>query len=287
MNHISNFLNAKLAAGRQTSTIAYYQTILKQFESFMTTWPPEAGDIKTFFLHKRATCNEVSIHTAYIALRVYFNWCHNEHLLDNNPIDHVEKPKKPQRLPKAISLTNLKKLFTVMAIQAADGNKYAIRDLAILRLAYDTGCRASELGDLKIDNLDVARQSLLVESGKGQKDRLVYFGDRCCDKVTDWLEFHPGGDYLFCSRKRRVIEPLTRRGLLHIVKKWQAETGIKMTMHQFRHSYATHALRRGIPLNHVQKQLGHVDITTTAVYLAVEDEERRQIHQKLAPGNMV
>jgi integrase/recombinase XerD len=285
--YITSFINAKLAAGRQQSTISYYQNTLSQLLRFVSTWPPTPADLRAYLLHKRQTCNPVTVHTAYKSAHSFLCWCETEGLLETNPIRKIDRPIANRPLPKAVSLGAMKQFIRAIEHPAAQGDKFAVRDLALFRLAYDTGCRASELANLQIDNLDLQYGSILVEKGKGGKDRVVFFGEKTAAALADWLVIHPGGPWLFVGRFRTVIIKLSRRGILYSVKKWGTQAGVKLTVHQLRHSYATHALRRGIDLRHIQHQMGHSDITTTAIYLAVDDEDRRRAHREKSPGDAV
>ncbi|NJN96209.1 MAG: tyrosine-type recombinase/integrase [Anaerolineales bacterium] len=211
------------------------------------------------------------------------NWCEREELLEKNPLKRVDSPKNPRLLPKAIPQETMRRLFTAIESHLV-GDDLAMRDRALFRLAYDTGARVSELARLQLADLDMEFQEILIRRGKGSKDRKVYFGRKCKLALQAWLEQHPGGVRLFVNV---LGNSLTRTGIYQILQKWCAIADIKMTVHQIRHSYATHALRRGIDLGHIQHQLGHSDIATTAIYLSVDDEARRLAHQNKAPGDVI
>lgn len=286
-DYVAAFLNAKRAAGRATSTLTFYAQMLGQFARHCAHWPPTVEDVEAFLLYKRQTVSETSVFTAWRAISAWLNWCERRGHLAENPLQYVDKPRRPQRLPKATTPKTLARLFATLLARATGGDAQAVRDHAMFRVAYDCGLRATELGGLRVDDLELAYHTLMVRNGKGGKDRSVYFGAKCARALGTWLEVHPGGDWLFPSRLRVELRPLTRRGVYHALKKWCRIADIELTPHQIRHSYATHALRRGIDLGHVSRQLGHSSITTTAIYLAADDPARRMAHLEHAPGDDV
>jgi len=281
--YITAFIEAKEAAGRLDSTLAYYRNILDNFQEF-AEWPPTPAHIKDYLAHKRDYCNEVTIEGHFDGLLTFFNWCQAHNLLDDNPLKQMDRPTKKRTLPKAVSVETMRRLFQAIAGQL-NGDDLAARDHALFRLAYDTGARASELAGLLLEDLEIEDTSILIRAGKGGHDRKVYFGPKCARILQNWLnQRQPGGSRLFLNV---LGNPLTRNGIYQALQKWTAQAGIKMTVHQIRHSYATHSIRRGIDLAIIQRQMGHADIATTAIYLAVEDSERRAAYQTKAPGDVI
>lgn len=279
--YAENFVQAKFAVGRKQSTLSFYRRTLADFERFVPCWPPTVENLRDFLGYKRSYCKEVTVNSVYVGVRSFLNWCEREKLFneDENPLNRLDKPRNRRRLPKPVSVETMKKLFTTIERTPGD---LANRDLAMFRLAYDTGARVTELANLLRTDLDVG--GIMIRDGKGGNDRKVYFGRKCHKTLAAWLDIHPGDKHLFLNR---LGEPLTRSGIYQALQKYCRLARIKMTVHQIRHSYATHAIRRGIDLGHVQNQMGHADISTTAIYLAVEDEERRQAHWNRSPGDIV
>lgn len=286
--HVKAFLDAKRAAGRAESTLAYYESRLADLSAFIPDWPPVVEDIEAFLLHKRETVGVVSVRTNWRAAAVFLNWCERRGYLETNPIYQVDRPPNPRRLPKAVPQETIRKLFEVMARAAQQGETLGIRDHALFRLYYDTGARCSELAQLTFDDLDLGYQALVIRHGKGDQDRVTYFGQRCTSAMVEWLRIHPGGcEWVFVSRLRVELRPLTRGGIYKALQRWCKRAGVKLTVHQLRHSYATHGLRAGIDLEHVSRQLGHSTIETTAIYLASDDPARRKAHLEKSPGDRV
>lgn len=287
--HMKNFIQDKQAIGRSHNTIVYYQSILNQFYKFFPGWPPTYQIIVLFLNHKRETCNETSLYKYHKGLKSFLNWCEKHGQLADNPMHRMDNPTKPGNLPRPASAETIQALFKTLEHHAQFGDKMALRDRALFRLAYDTGCRATELASIKLSALDLTTGGVLIKEGKGKKDRTVYFGLKCKLSLRYWLNNgHPGGVWLFPSRLRVEIKPITRRAVLYSVKKWAKIAGVDgdlTTAHQIRHTYATHALRQGIDLGLIQHQMGHTRLSTTAIYLAVEDTQRRKAHQSGVLGD--
>lgn len=277
---INDFIQAKHAAGRKPGTLRFYRQTITEFSQF-AAWPPTTQNIRDYLAYKRSYCVEVTVNSVFCGLRAFLNWCERERLLSDNPIARIDKPRAQRTLPKAATIATMKRLF--ITIERTPGRQ-AIRDMALFRLAYDTGARKTELAGLKRDDLDLDTWAIMIRQGKGGKDRQVYFGRKCAQALAAWLAIHPGGRHLFINR---VGDPLGRTGIYQALQKYCRLAKIRLTVHQLRHSYATHSLRRGIDLGHIQNQLGHADIATTAIYLAVEDEERRKAHRDKSPGDAV
>ena len=285
MTQVEAFITSKHATGRSESTLRFYRDTLSKFACFCPDWPPSINDVEGFLEYKRNTVSAATVRTYYRSLSAFMNWCERRGRLDSNPTHGIDKPSNPRRLPKAVSQDVLKRLFDTITEAAVTGDEIAIRDLALFRLVYDTGCRASEIASLRIDDLDVEYNTVIVRRGKGNNDRAVYFGDSAALALGSWFSIRPDCPWLFPSRLRAEARPLTRRGVYQALKRWSRVAGVKLTVHQIRHSYATHALRNGIDIEHVQHQMGHSDLSTTAIYLAADNPGRRLAHLEHSPGD--
>jgi integrase/recombinase XerD len=185
---------------------------------------------------------------------------------------------KPKRIPRAIAKERLQRLFETMEAEGDRGNLLGLRDHALFRLIYDAGLRCSEAALLQMGDLELAENAATVH-GKGGDMRIVY----------GWLDvLHPGSSWIFVSLQvTRGLRPLTRNGIHQALHRWCDRAGIAhFRVHDLRHSYARHALRAGIDLEMVSRQLGHHDPGfTLEVYGRSEDRERREVHLRLSPGD--
>ncbi len=199
----------------------------------------------------------------------------------------IRSPKAPKRLPRAIlEHAEIKKLFTSCSLQT----NLSFRDRIILEVLYDTGVRASELLNIKTNNLDLDGGYISIQSGKGDKDRVVPVCSRVCALIRDYLlVIRPamlrGKDkgYFILNRKGKQMGT---SGLWLVVKRCTERAKIKknITTHTFRHSCATHMLSNGAPIRHIQELLGHESLESTQIYTRVTINDLKKIHAKYHPG---
>jgi integrase/recombinase XerD len=198
-------------------------------------------------------------------------------------LERLERPKPEHSLPKVLSRSQVNQL-----ISAPDPeSRLYHRDVAILELLYASGLRATELCDLKlIDvNLDVAAVRVL---GKGARERIVPMGQAAVAAIRAYLsDCRPeldarNSDRLFLSRTGK---PLERVALWMLVEKYGRQSGLLKHVHPhtLRHCFATHLLSGGADLRIVQELLGHSDVSTTQIYIHVDQDRLRAIHQKFHP----
>ena len=157
------------------------------------------------------------------------------------------------------------------------------RDRAILELLYASGLRASELTDLKLNDINL-NVGFVKCFGKGGKERIVPINAEAAHAIRGYIakDRKGKGDALFFDNRGKK---LTRQGLWFIVKKYVRISGVRASAstHTLRHSFATHLLEHGADLRSVQEMLGHSDISTTQVYTSVSREKLRRIYQAAHP----
>jgi len=162
------------------------------------------------------------------------------------------------------------------------------RDSAMLFLLYSTGLRVSELTRLPLSACNISAGFVRV-LGKGNKERLVPFGDQAKEKIEFYLETArplilkgKQSNYLFVTRQGSCM---TRLRFWQIIRKTAIAAGIEkdISPHMIRHSFATHLLSHGADLRSVQLMLGHADIATTQIYTHIDQERLKNIHKKFHP----
>ena len=203
-----------------------------------------------------------------------------------DPGDVIKLPKKPKRLPKVIlNTTELKKIMEVADIRTNRG----YRNRVMLEILYDTAIRRSELAGIKINNLDLYSGFIHVR-GKGDKDRVVPMSERVCRLVENYMVMvrptylqnkDPG--YLILNRWGQRMDP---NSVWAVVKRCAYLAGIKknVSTHTFRHTCATHMLKNGAPVRHIQEMLGHESLESTQIYTRVTINDLKEIHAKYHPG---
>ena len=204
----------------------------------------------------------------------------------HDPGERIKLPKKPKKLPKTIlSTKEVKKLLDAPDMRTNRG----YRNRIILEILYDTAIRRSELRDIRISDLDLDAGYILIR-GKGDKDRVVPLSQRVCEMTRNYiLSVRPslvqGEDtgYLILNRWGQKMDP---NGVWAVVKRCVHLANIKknISTHTFRHTCATHMLKNGAPVRHLQEMLGHESLESTQVYTHVTINDLKEIHAKYHPG---
>ncbi len=199
----------------------------------------------------------------------------------------IKLPKQPKPLPKVILDTSeIKKILAAPNMQSNDG----YRNRIILEILYDTGIRAAEMAAIKTRDLDLTNGYLTITSGKGSKDRVVPISSRVCKLINTYLlmvrpVMIQGKDkgYLVLNRWGSKMTPTA---VWAIVKRCTELSGINknVTTHTFRHTCATHMLKNGAPIRHIQELLGHESLESTQIYTKVTINDLKEIHAKYHPG---
>ena len=214
-----------------------------------------------------------------------FSFLLEERIITRDPTENLSSPRVGRTLPEALSVEEVRQLLASVSRSDAPEDK---RDQAMMELLYATGLRVTELVSLDIEDLDLVEGSVRC-LGKGAKERIIPIHENAVGVLKEYLE---GGRPLIANRRsgkalflNRRGERLTRQGFWLILKGHAGKAGIatKITPHTLRHSFATHLLRGGAPLRHVQELLGHASITTTQVYTHLTSEHVRTEYDKAHP----
>ncbi|MBG9979981.1 tyrosine recombinase XerC [Facklamia sp. DSM 111018] len=280
------------------NTIKAYQRDLNEMEEFMD----QSGSSKLEELEYRdmrlylAYLNEKQLSSSSIArklssLRSFFQYSIRQSWIDQDPMELISYKAKKQHLPDFLYENEMEKL-----IKAAekDDHRYHYRNLAIIELMYATGIRVSECCDLTISQVDFSVQIIRVK-GKGNKERIIPFGDPAAQAVKNYLEIErpqlsilspmmqsPGYDRLFLSDKGIPIKPDQIRTILNtLVRKHQLN--LEIHPHKLRHSYATHLLNNGADMRSVQELLGHENLSSTQIYTHITGDQMRKAYLNAHP----
>jgi integrase/recombinase XerD len=280
-----------LEAGHSDNTIAAYQRDLQRLAEFAASKGiREARGITTpllrqfVFLLKDLGLSGATIRRNISAVRTWYSFMVAEGLVELDPSDRLETPKRWRTLPDVLSEDEMNRLLEAPRVE----EKLAWRDRALLELAYGAGLRVSELCDLSVTDLMIA-DGLVRAFGKGKKERLVPIGRTVVSAVSVYLHtIRPTLDRGATQGKLLLNargEPLSRVGAWGIVKRRAREAGItkRVTPHTLRHSFATHLLEGGADLRAVQEMLGHADLSTTQIYTHVDRDYLRTVHHRFHP----
>ncbi len=258
------------------------------------------------WLHRRELA-PASLARHIASLRVFFRFLQLKGVLQDNPAELLGSRKLWERMPRILSEEQIDALLTA---PTQDADKLWRRDRAILEFFYATGCRVSELVDLRLQDIHQA-EGYCKCTGKGDKQRNVPLGGRALAAFRIWMtEERPevrrrGGNnddgiladehsaheprsvdaptsYAFLSFKGRQIR---REAMWELIKKYAIRVGAptEISPHWLRHSFATHLLAHGADLRQVQEMLGHASIATTQIYTHVDMSQLKAIHKKFHP----
>lgn len=208
------------------------------------------------------------------AIRRFFAWLLEEHLIDHNPALRLKLPRKDHRPPKHNTNANLQKLLT-----ATQDNS---RDHALILFLAETGARVQGLVNLDIADLNLEHASATVTE-KYDKSRQVYLTPRTIAALQTWLRIRPAtSPAVFTSRSGCR---LTRSGVYQLLKRVATRAGVtdRCNPHSFRHAYARSLIENGASLETVSALMGHSDIKITAEFYAIwTKKELQSRHEKFS-----
>jgi integrase/recombinase XerC len=216
------------------------------------------------------------------AIRSFFKFLEQQHIIDNNPVRHIQTPKKPKKLPKTLDVDQITGF-----LEAGTDSVLEIRDLAMFELFYSSGLRLSELISLNIESVDFNDQTLIVTQGKGGKSRILPIGSKALKAVKNWLTHRKilskeQQAALFVSNKGNR---LTARSVQLRLQQWCKKKGLSQHIHphMLRHSFASHLLESSQDLRSIQELLGHSNISTTQIYTHLDFQHLTEIYDKAHP----
>jgi site-specific recombinase XerD len=226
---------------------------------------------------------KTSIARKLAALRSFSRFLCRQGYLEQNFAAAVRTPKLPKKLVQVMQQDEVSGLLDFQFADTPGG----ARDRAILELLYASGLRVGELASLKMRDVDFSSRILSV-LGKGNKERLVLFGQKAAEALRAYLStrsyFVHGADphFVFLNLKgRRLSETRIRQIVDFYVR--QSALQKKISPHTFRHSFATHLLQSGADLRLIQELLGHSSLSTTQKYTHLNVDELLKTYHKSHP----
>lgn len=284
--------------GLSSNTLAAYRRDLTRYVEFLDgrgiASPAEVTerDVEDYVLAARqgadgrAALSASSAARGVVAIRGWHRFCVPEGLAARDPAREVHPPARPKRLPKALSVDDVRRLLEDGVL--GDG-PVPLRDRALLELLYSTGARISEAVGLDLDDLDltVPGEGAVRLFGKGSKERVVPVGSYAAEAIEGYLvRARPalaaagrGTPALFLnSRGGR----LSRQSAWAVLRTAAERAGLPnaghVSPHTLRHSFATHLLQGGADIRVVQELLGHASVTTTQIYTLVTPDLLREVY---------
>jgi site-specific recombinase XerD len=274
-NFLVMFLASKKVEGCSQKTLVYYEstinkllnTLKKNIDNITT------DDIRLYLANFKEEKNssKITIDNIRRIFLSFFGWLEDEDYILKNPIRRIHRIKTGRVVKEVLSDENLEILRD---------NCKDIRDLAMVELLISTGIRVGELVNLDIEDIDFHERECIV-FGKGESERQVYFDARCKIHLMEYInKRNDNNPALFVS----LNKPHNRLGIGG-VEKTLRKLGNKLNInkvhpHKFRRTLATNAIDKGMPIEQVQKLLGHVQIDTTMQYAMVNQNNVKIAHRK-------
>jgi len=272
------------------NTVAAYHRDLRRFYSWLAGRRvadlsiQDLADYASWLHQRKLAPASIARHVA--SLRIFFRYLQLEDLLHDNLAELLGSQKLWERVPHVLTLGMVERLLD----SPVRGEPSWRRDRALLELLYATGCRASEISHLQLQDIHLEEGHCRCK-GKGNKERLIPLGRRAIAAVRDYLSHErpalvanrsPAPKWLLVSRRGLRLR---RERIWELFKRYAARAGIAgdMSPHTLRHSFATHLLAGGADLRQVQEMLGHASIATTQIYTHVDPARLKAVHKQFHP----
>lgn len=272
---LERFIATKQLEGRSERTLKYYKVTI---EKMMTAIDKNIRAITTDDLRqymaeyqKNSNAGKMSIDNIRRNLSSFFNWLEEENYILKSPVRRIHKIKTTTAVKETYSDDEMERLRDCCT---------EIRDLAIVDMLASTGMRIGELVQLNIEDIDFDERECIV-LGKGDKERIVYFDARTKLHLKEYLESRKDNNEALFVGIRKPHNRVTINGVELRIRQLGHKVGIKKCHpHKFRRTMATVAIDKGMPIEQVQKLLGHEKIDTTLHYAMVKQSNVKNAHRK-------
>ncbi len=272
------------------NTLAAYRRDLARFDAWRAGRQIKDLSIQDLadyvgWLHaQKLSASSVARHL--VSLKVFLRYLQLEGVLRDNLAELLGSQKLWERVPKVLPRESVDRLLAAPRPR----DRLWRRDTAMLELLYATGCRASEVSNLRLADVHLDEGYCRCR-GKGDKERIVPLGKKAIVAIREYLaeeriqiasrHAHAGG-WLFLTARGL---PLRRERIWELVKRYAARSHAPASIspHTLRHSFATHLLAGGADLRQVQEMLGHASIATTQIYTHVDHARLVKVHRQFHP----
>ena len=270
-------------------TITNYERDLEEFNKYVSDTKidyknldySKISEYLIYLSDKKYSPSTVNRHLS--AIRSFYAFLLDEHLVNNSPFKMVHGPKKEKKLPNYLKYQEF-----IDLIESLSDTDLGIRNRMILELLFATGVRVSELVNIKLTDINFKEREIKV-FGKGKKMRIVYFNKECQKVMSEYvlgarvrLLNNKKNDYLIVNHLGNKITP---RGIEDIIDKCIQKSSLnhKISPHTLRHTFATLLLNEGMDIREVQELLGHARLSTTSIYTHISNENLRQVYLQNHP----
>ena len=274
-DYLQLFLDAKKIEGCSERTIQYYRTTVDRLLLNIATpiRKVTTEEIRHYLVDYQQinNCSKVTVDNIRRNISSFFSWLEEEDYILKSPMRRIHKIKTKQQV---------KEIISDEAIEQLRDNCKCLRDLAMIDLLYSTGIRVGELVNLNISDIDFdAREGIVF--GKGDKERKVYFDAKAKIHLQAYLSSRKDSNPALFVTLDAPFDRLKISGVeIRMRRLGRALSMDKIHPHKFRRTMATRAIDKGMPIEQVQKLLGHSQIDTTMKYAIVNQTNVKTSHQK-------
>lgn len=273
--YLKLFLDAKKIEGCSERTINYYRVTIEHLLSAISTPIRKIAtdEIRSYLVdyQKINDCSKVTVDNIRRNISSFFSWLEEEDYILKSPMRRIHKIK---------TRTVVKEVISDETIELMRDNCTQIRDIAIIDLLYSTGIRVGELVNLNISDVNLQQRECVVY-GKGDKERRVYFDAKAKIHLQAYLDTRSDADPALFVTLDSPHARLKISGVEIRLRELGRRLGIsRIHPHKFRRTMAPRAIDKGMPIEQVQKILGHSQIDTTMQYAIVNQTNVKTSHQK-------
>lgn len=267
------FISSKRLEGLSETTLKDYRIELRIFEKYFQKAIVQitTSDIRQF-LAQNTQLKMSTLDKKLSVLKTFFGWLVKEEILLRDPSAKINPPKKEKRLPKGLSIKELETIREACETR---------RERALIEVFYSTGCRLSELANMKKKDINYQSMSMRV-IGKGNKERIVYLSDKGIYHLQKYLDTRTDDcEFLFITL-RKPYRGVGNRAIQREIDKIESRVSLskKLHPHVMRHTFATLSMEAGIELADLQHLMGHSNPGTTLIYSNVSEERKHQAFKK-------
>ena len=294
-NLLSMWLKERTIQNQSEHTISAYQRDLTDFFHFcevkkLQLQDIEASDLREYLAERveRDQLSSSSLQRHLTSIRQFMKWAEQGQYLVQNPSEDFKLKRQPRPLPGMIDIETINQILDQAAPEKILDQQLWLRDKAMLELLYSSGLRLAELQGLSFKDIDFNRMLLRI-TGKGNKTRIVPFGQKAKDSLLLWMSVYRiwQGDLradfsIFISTKGQTLTP---RQIENRVKYQAQRAGVNVDLHPhlLRHCFASHMLSASGDLRSVQEMLGHSNLSTTQIYTHVDFDQLAKVYDQSHP----
>lgn len=272
---INEFISSKEVEGCSERTIQYYQEIINKFDDAFDKSIKKitTEEIRSYLSQYKeiSKCGSTTIDNIRRVLSSFFSWLEDEDYIVKSPVRRIHKIKTAIIVKETLTDENIERLRDKCE---------NIRDLSLVELFISTGMRVGEIVNLNISDINFEDRSCIV-LGKGNKQREVYFDAKTKLHLKEYITLRKDNNNALFVSMRYPFQRLSISGIELIIRKLGITSNItNVYPHKFRRTLATMAIDKGMPIEQVQKLLGHVKIETTMHYAMVNQSNVKIAHRK-------